>query len=70
MPTQQIKKWAKESGKSVTEVEAAWEKAKTEGDRIYKDKGGRDNDQFWGFVSLRTRAIIGLEDKKKHEKKT
>ncbi len=66
MPTQQIKKWAKESGKSVDEVEAAWEKAKTEGDKFHKTR----DDQYWGYVNLRTRSIIGLEDKKKHEKKT
>lgn len=68
MPTTQIKEWAKESGKSVKEVEEAWEKAKTEADRIYKDQGGQSNKQYWGYTSLRTRVLIGLDNGKSKKK--
>lgn len=61
MPSKVLEKYAKESGKSLKEVEEAWDKAKKEADKFHKEQ----DDQYWGYVNLRTRQIIGLESDKK-----
>ena len=66
MPTETINRYAKQSGKTVKEVEEAWEQAKTEGLKYYKD--GEKNSNYWGYVNMRTKQKIGLKDYKPKNK--
>jgi len=65
MPSKVLEKYSKDSGKTLKETEAAWEKAKEEGDKFHKER----DDLYWGYVNLRTRQILGLEESKKKKKK-
>lgn len=64
MPNKVLKNYAKESGKSLKEVEEAWEQAKKESSKFHKEQ----DEQYWGYVNLRTRQIIGLENIKNKKK--
>jgi hypothetical protein len=59
MPSAVIKAYARESGKTVEQAEACWEKAKKKADAgLFKDKP--KNGAYWGYVNNETRRCLNL----------
>lgn len=59
MPVKSLAAYAKESGKSIKEVEQAWEEAKAEADKKFKKK----DYHYWSYVNATCRAKLGLNKK-------
>lgn len=62
MPTQQLKTWAKEAGKSLDQAEACWESAKKQAHHAYPD--GESDPNFWPFVNKHTQICLKRKKKK------
>lgn len=59
MPSSVIRAYARESGKTVVQAEACWEKAKKKADAgMFKDKP--KNGAYWGYVNNETRRCLNL----------
>ena len=65
MPNATLKKYAEESGKSIKEVEQAWEDAKRSGDKRFKERDGH----YWAYVNIVTQRKLGIDQKKKDKEK-
>lgn len=61
MPTEQLKTWAKESNKSLSEAEKCWNQAKKQADKMFPK--GENDPGYWRFVNFRTRYCLDLEQK-------
>jgi hypothetical protein len=61
MPTALMRKYAKESGKSLEEVEKCWAQAKAMGHKLFE----QEDEHFWAFVNSQTRKCLGLDKKGK-----
>jgi hypothetical protein len=59
MPTSLLKAYAKESKKTIEEVEKCWDKSKHQADAVFKDKEKDGN--YWAFVNAETRKCLGLK---------
>lgn len=59
MPNAVIKKFAEESGKSIQEVEAAWEAAKSQVEKEYGDFNAN-----YGIVVFLTKKKLGIKQEK------
>ncbi len=66
MPTETLKNYAKESGKSIEEVEKAWEESKLEANKYFKE--GEKDPNYWGYVNMRTKQKLGLKNYKPKNK--
>lgn len=72
MPAAQIKSLAKESGKTVEEVEKEWENAKDKANQsgnfpkcdTTKKRKENNCNGYWAYVYTVTRSILGLEKEK------
>jgi len=58
MPVKSLKAYAKESGKSMKEVEKAWEEAKAEADKKFKKK----DFHYWAYTNKVCREKLGLKN--------
>lgn len=59
MPSTVIRAYARESGKTIEQAEACWEKAKKKADAgLFKDKP--KNGAYWGYVNNETRRCLNL----------
>jgi len=56
MPTQAIKNYAKESGKTVAEVEAMWEDCKV----TARKKFEKEDSQYWAYVNGCVKRKLGI----------
>lgn len=65
MPAAVLKTYAEESGKSMKEVEDAWEEAKKSGDKRFKERNG----DYWAWVNVVTQRKLGIDQKKKEKEK-
>lgn len=61
MPSNTVKSFAEKSGKSISEVEKAWNKAKAMTHKEYPNLS-EDNDRFWAIVTKITKNLIGLKE--------
>lgn len=68
MPVPALKKWAKESGKTVKQAEKAWDDAKKEADKKFNKDHPKD-EHYWAYVTLVTQRKLGITEKKKEEEK-
>ena len=59
MPSNVVKSYAKQSGKSIQEVEAIWNEAKND---AYKKFGEKEDDRFWSYVNAVTKKRCGLSE--------
>lgn len=60
MPAAVVISYAKQSGKTVQEVEDIWNAAKKEADE--KFKGRPKDDHYWRYVNSVTKAKCGIKD--------
>ena len=58
MPSALIKKYAEETGKSVSDVEDVWDSAKSAAEKKFKDQGPR----YWAYVNAVTRKRLGITE--------
>lgn len=56
MPTPLLKKYAEETGKTLSEIEKIWDEAKAEAAEKFKNKGP----SYWAYVNATTRHKLGL----------
>jgi hypothetical protein len=59
MPTKALEKLAKQSGKTVKQAEACWDKAKLAADKKFKKKEG----EYWSYVNGATKKCLGIKPK-------
>lgn len=59
MPNNLVKKFAKESGQSVSHVEEIWADAKKQADEVFNNKP-RD-EHYWAFVNSKVQEKLGLK---------
>lgn len=64
MPSKLVEAYARESGKTVAEVEAIWEKCKESAAKYHE----KDSDEFYAYTNMCTRTKLGLGKKKKKDK--
>jgi hypothetical protein len=57
MPSNTVKAYAKDSGKSVAEVEKLWDECK---ERAMK-KFDKEDEHYWTYISACTRKKLGLD---------
>lgn len=62
MPNATVKSYAKQSGKTVEEVEAIWEDCKKQAKHVSNEEDGK----FWGFVNNCTKKKLGIKEDSKH----
>ena len=55
MPTPQLKKLAEKTGKTLSEVEKDWQKAKEQADKKFTKK----DERYWSYVSGTTQKMAG-----------
>ena len=71
MPNKVLKSYSERSGRSMEEVEAAWEKAKEQADKKFPPEE-RDSDEYWSYVNVTCMMMLGIKTPKKkrtHESK-
>lgn len=62
MPVASIKKIAKDSGKSIEEVEKIWDEAKSIVDREYPNIK-KESNQYYSLVMAITKNMVGVDKK-------
>jgi hypothetical protein len=67
MPSEVVKKYAKDAGVSVKKAEEAWEEARIQADKKFGNK--TKDSHYWAYVNTVTRMKLGLEGKKRDEEK-
>jgi len=60
MPNKQLEVLAKKAGKTITEAENCWEKAKKQADKIFK----KQDNSYWAFVMSKTKECLNLNSVK------
>lgn len=65
MPSNMVKRYAEQSGKSVEQVEKIWTACKKQAKHVSKT----EDEHYWAYVNLCTRTKLGLDKKKKQVKK-
>lgn len=59
MPVPLLKHLAKETGKSLSDAEKAWDEAKGQADKKFGDK---KDDSYWSYVTSVTKKKLGVKD--------
>jgi hypothetical protein len=65
MPSSVVKSYAKRAGVSVEKAEKAWEDAKKQADKKFKEK----DEHYWSYVSITTQMKLGIRTKPKKRNK-
>ena len=65
MPSNMVKRYAEQSKKSVETVERIWTACKKQAKNVSKT----EDEHFWAYVNVCTRAKLGLDKAKKKVKK-
>jgi hypothetical protein len=65
MPVPLIKHLARETNKSVAEVEGMWEAAKEQADKKFKER----DDHYWAYVVAVTKRKAGVKDDSGNQEK-
>lgn len=60
MPNATIESFAKQSGKSIKEVEGLWDKAKDIADKL--DYLEKDSDKYYAYVTGTLKRMLNIED--------
>jgi len=64
MPVAVLHKYAKESGKSLQEVESYWDEAKKQADKKFD---GKKDEHYWAYVHAIVKRRCGLDDEGKRK---
>ena len=59
MPNSLVKRFAKDSNRTVPEVEEIWSNAKKQADEAFKDKP--KDSHYWAFVNSQVQKKLGLK---------
>lgn len=61
MPTEMLRKWAKDADKSLAEAEKAWDECKEQATKKFgKDAEKKNSSRYWSYVNLCSRSKLGL----------
>ena len=60
MPNSYLKHLAKKTGKSITQIENVWEKAKSAVKKEYPNK--KQDQSFWAIVTKVTQKMLGINE--------
>lgn len=61
MPTKVLKSYAEQSGKTIEEVEKAWEDCKVSANKHFKE----EDPNYYAYVNMCARKKLGIKDKEK-----